>query len=227
MKTKLLFLAAAAAVFASVVHAQTAASGPQLVITWKALDSAAPAAYAGKVLPGVNSQMSASVTAVSGGNLVSLKPYTIYWYLDDDFLAGGVGKQNITFTAPGHTEIASLRVQIADYAGGPLINTAHIEIADPRAVIVAPYAGRSFSGATVLAQAVPYFFKTSDLNKLSYQWSVNGQAVTARENPQDLTINLSGAMPNGYLLSVDLNIQQSDDPLTSAVAAVTLTKSSQ
>ena len=158
MKARLIFTYASAIVFfatAALVpaaRAQTTPSGPQLVITWKALDSAAPAAYPGKVFPGINSQVVASLAVVSNGSLISLQPYTIYWYLDDNFIGGGAGKQDIVFAAPGNAEIASLRAEITNYSSEPCEYRPHPDLEPPRGHR-RPYAGGFFSQSTVSAQA--------------------------------------------------------------------------
>ena len=56
---------------------------------------------------------------------------------------------------------------------------------------------------------------------------MNGQAVTAQENPQDLVVNLNGDTTSGYSLSIDLAVQQSDNPLLNTQSSITLTKTNQ
>jgi hypothetical protein len=187
----------------------------------------APANYIGKVLPGINSSVSASLAVATKNGFADLSSRTIYWYLDGNLIGGGVGKQTITFQAPGHTEIMALRVTIPDYPTGPLTDTARIQIADPSVVIVAPYPNGVFSGSSVQLKAVPYFFPAAASKKLSYRWTVNGQTITAAENPQDLIINLGASTPPNYLLNVDLSVQRTDDDLTSANSNIALTNARQ
>ncbi len=214
------FAAFALALCAPGAHA---AGGPQLLITWKATGSAAPANYAGKILPGVGTPVTASVAVISAGRPVNLSGRTIYWYLDDNFLAGGIGTQTIVFNAVGHVEIMALRAEIVGYPGGSLISTVHIPVANPQVVIVAPYADNMFSGPAVMVHAEPYYFPVIDLPNLVLAWSVNGQSVTNRENPEDLTINVDASTPAGYSLLISLGAQLSDNPLAVAEAGVTLT----
>lgn len=207
-------------------HAQTAA--PQMLITWRTVNGTAPAGYQGKILPKTGSLITASVDVLTAsGKFADLSGQTIYWYLDDNYIGGGVGKQSITFTAPQHTEIMALRANIQNYAGGTLINTAHIRMTDPQIVIIAPYPGKFFSGNSVEVTAFPYFFSAAGVSKLNYQWSVNGQSVTTQENPLDLVVNLNGAVPAGYSLAISLATAQSDDPFTTAASNITLTEGGQ
>jgi len=226
MKVRLIFAAAVITLALTFgIHAGALAAGPHLLITWKATDSVAPYAYRGKVLPSSNAPITASVEAISaGGTVVSLKSYDVYWYLDDGFLGGGTGTQTITLNAPGYSEIMALRVTVPDYPGDGLVGAIQIQMADPRVVIVAPYPGGTFSQSSVQVQAVPYFFTTSDFGKLSFQWTVNDQAVTTQEDPESLTVNLGGGTPTGYLLSINLLTQQSNNPLISDSESVVLTK---
>ncbi len=204
-----------------------AATRPQVLITWKTVGSVAPANYQGKILSRIGAEIAASVQVIANGKLVNLGAQTVYWYLDDNFLGGGAGKDTLFFAAPGHLEIMSLRVNLPDYPGGELINTAHIQMVGPQVVIVAPYPNGSFTGSSVALQAVPYFFGLLDAGKLFFQWTVNGEAVATRENPEDLAINLASGAPSGYSLAVNLLVTQSNNPLMTLGAGTTLTKASQ
>jgi hypothetical protein len=208
--------------------AQTA-SAPNLVITWRATDSSAPSSYRSKVLPGINSPITASLEVVRNGGLASLANQTIYWYLDGNLIGEGTGKQTVNFVTPGFLEIASLRAEIPDYPAGALINTAHIQLVSPEAVIVAPYANGVYSGSSIAVQAVPYFFRASTLDQLYYQWTVNGQAVTTQENPQDLTVNLSNGAPTsaGVPVAIALAMQESGSTPAAAGSSITLNPANQ
>src|SRR5258708_39603265 len=73
----ILAIAAFAFGFFGNARAQTS-TGPQVLITWKAVDSMAPAAYQGKALPGVGSKIVASVEVISNGGFANLGSRTIY-----------------------------------------------------------------------------------------------------------------------------------------------------
>ncbi len=223
MKTRIAMLTVGIfGLFAASLCVPAIAAGPELVISWKATDSAAPAAYVGKALPTANSTITASVAVLSGESFVNLSGRTIYWYLDDGLIGGGVGKTSVTFKAAGHNEIMSLNVRMPDYPSGQLINVVHIPVVDPKVVIVAPYAGKSFSGSSVAVHADPYFWDAASLQTASFAWSVNGQAVTSADNPQDLSINLGGSLSGGFPVTINLLMQKNGDPLTNAISSITL-----
>lgn len=211
-----------------VASAQTA-TPPDLVITWRATDSSVPSTYLDKALPGVGSPITASAEVVLNGALVNLSSQTIYWYLDGNLIGGGTGEQTISFTAPGFVEIASLRAEVPNYSSGALINTAHIQMVNPEAVIIVPYPNGEYTGSSIAAQAAPYFFSTSQLDELYYQWVVNGQAVTTQENPQDLTIDLANGTSTsaGVPISIGLTVQQTNSPSINAQSSITLNPLSQ
>lgn len=204
-----------------VAKAQTAQ--PQLLITWKAGDSYAPTSYVGKVLPNITSQITASVQAFSGGTPINLSGQTIYWYLDDNLLGGGVGAQQTTFqpygTAPN---TLTLRVEVPNYPGGLLIHEIDIPVVQPQAVIEAPYPQNQFSGTQVNLLAVPYFFATTSSDALAYSWSVNGQNTPGTENPNSLQVNMPASTDPGFSLGVLLTIQNPIDS-SSATGQLNLT----
>ncbi len=215
----------AAAMAPTAARAQATANG-QIIITWKVLGGSAPAAYTGKVLPSIHSPMEASVAILDGGGFVPLDAQTIHWYLDDNFIGGGTGAQTISFGAPGHNEIMSLRVEVPTYGGG-FLNTAYIAMVDPQVVVVAPYPNDEFATSSISLQAVPYFFNADELGKLLFNWTVNGEAVATNENPQSLTVNLANNAPAGYSLAITLGVQESDNPYLSIGKNVALTSANQ
>jgi hypothetical protein len=195
------------------VHAQTTSiTGPQFLMTWQALNTYAPPSYAGKVLPNQGSQIVASLEVISKGSSVSLAGQTIYWYLNDNLLGGGVGIQKIIFrpygTAPN---TLTLKVELPDYPGGLLAHEIAIPVVQPQAVIETSYPQNQFTALPVVAQALPYFFNASSAAPFSFTWSVNGQPVTSAENPQTIQIALPQSTPPGFAVAITLNIKDAND----------------
>lgn len=193
------------------VHAQVA-SDPQLFITWQAANSYAPPSYADKILPNSNSAITASLEVISNGQPVDMSNQTIYWYLDDGFIGGGVGAQQATFHPDSQAPAAMiLRVEAPDYPGGLLINEITIPVVDPTAVIDAPYPQGNFSGTQPTLEALPYFFDAPSISPLSFSWTVNNQPVSSAQNPQSLQISLPQSTPSGFQLAVGLTVNDSLD----------------
>lgn len=217
------FLLIAYAGFLSETRAQTAA--PKLFITWKAR-SYAPGDFSGKILPTANSPVTASVELIDGGNAIDLvkQSSTVYWYLNDNFLQGGKALQEITFRAP---DVAGgtfdLRAEIPNYKTNQLLKTVTIPIATPEAVIEAPFPGGAFSSPNIDLAGVPYFFNVSDLSKLNFVWTVNGQAPTGAENPQALTIKAGSGAAAGSQIEVALTVRNPANPLELGSQTITLT----
>jgi hypothetical protein len=213
----------------AVTHAQTAAtgagaSGPTFLMTWQAVNSYAPAGYAGEILPNQQSEIMASVEVISpSGQPVDLSGQTIYWYQNENLLGGSIGTQRIEFRPYGEApNVITLRVDLPDYPGGDIEHEINIPIVQPVAVIEAPFPDGDFSASPITLQALPYFFDTTSTDELSFSWSANGQTATNAENPTSLQISLPASTPAGYELPVTLTIQSADG-LDTATGNVNLT----
>jgi hypothetical protein len=199
-------------------NAQT--SGPQLFITWRALNSYAPAGYPGKILPNQTSQIAASLQVTNNGKPVDLSGQTVYWYQNDNLLGGGIGTQRFTFRPYGEApNTITLKVELPDYPGGLLIHEINIPIVQPQAIIEAPYPRGNLTTNSAMVQALPYFFATSSTAPLTFTWAVNGQTVTSAENPQSLKISLPQSTPVGYGVAVTLTVQNSADSTSASASA--------
>ncbi|HVO28522.1 MAG TPA: hypothetical protein VMT81_00880 [Candidatus Paceibacterota bacterium] len=206
----------AAVVFAAGATVQAQASQPQFLMTWQAAGSSVPAGYAGKALPNQASQIVASLELISPqGQTINLGGQTIYWYVNDNFIGGGIGAQRITFlpygTAPN---TLALKAELPNYPGGLIVHQITIPVAAPEAVVEAPFPGGQFSAGPIVVQALPYFFSATSSAPLSFTWSVNGQTVSNAENPQSLRISLPQSTPAGFAVQVGLVIRDSDDAMT-------------
>lgn len=193
------------------------AAGPQTVITWQASRSYVPPSYLGKVLPNLQSQITASVMVFSGNAEINLANQTIYWYLDDTLLGGGVGAQSMDF--PPFSEGSNsetLKVEIPDYPGGLLIATVPLPIAQPVVIVNAPFPGGNFSANPVVLTASPYFFDVTSQNALSFSWTVNGQTVSSPVNPNVLQIDLPQGTTAGSSFSVSLAVANALDGTTAS-----------
>lgn len=196
---------------ASAVSAQ-AATGPQFLITWQASNSYAPAGYTGKILPTIESQIAAALTIISGGQPLNLSNQTIYWYLNGNFLGGGVGVTHTSFQPYGTPPTAlTLKVELPNYPSGILTHEIVIPMVQPQAVIVAPYPSGNFATTQPTVQAVPYFFNATSTMALGINWSVNGQTVSSAENPQTLNISLPQGTASGFVLAVSLTMRNPND----------------
>jgi hypothetical protein len=210
----------------NITNAQTASS-PQFLITWKTAGSYIPSFYEGKALPTYGSQITASVELISQGKILDLSNQTVYWYLNDTLIGGGVGVQTVTFPPLGEPPSSlQLKVELPYYSAGYLINTINIPMVKPQAVISAPYPDGQFSQNTVTLTALPYFFNTSAASNLSYTWSVNGQQGSNTENPEEAQITLPKGTSSGEALSVSLSIKNPSDS-TIGTASQNLTYESQ
>jgi len=201
--------------------AQTAR--PQMLITWSASKSYTPAFYRGKILPNQQSQITAALEVISAaGNVADISGQTIYWYLNDNLIGGGVGSQRVTFRPYGEAPNSlALRVEIPNYPGGSLLHQITIPLAAPQAAITAAYPQGVFSASPAVLQALAYFFAVPNTS-LGFSWTANNQTVSDVQNPQVLQISLPQSTPAGFTIPVTLTAQNADDG-TAGTTNITLT----
>lgn len=204
-------------------NAQSAVQ-PQIFLTWQTNNSYVPSSYIGKILPNSDSFITASVSLIANGHPVDVSGQTIYWYVNDALVGGGIGQQNITFRARGDApDIMTLRVELPNYPTGLLIYQNAIPLIQPAVVIEAPYPNGDFSGTQADVEALPYFFDTSSSAELGFTWTVNGQAVTGALNPQSLQVSLPQSTPSGYSVAIALAVQHGKDEVMVANSTANLT----
>ncbi len=210
-------------------HAQTTAdTSPTFLITWKTTGSYIPSFYIGKALPTYGSQITASLELVSPqGKILNLSGQTIYWYVNNALVGGGVGIQHVTFPPIGDApNTANLRVTIPNYNGAYLIHAINIPMVLPETVIYAPYPNGQFTQNPLTVQAIPYFFNIANPSGLSYTWSVNGQTGSNAENPETAQITLPQGTQSGTSVTASLSVENPNDS-TIATANANLTYESQ
>lgn len=218
----------ASSAFFSLAHAQTAATAPTFLITWKTTGSYIPSFYTGKALPTYGSKITASLELISPqGKIIDLSGQTIYWYANDNLIGGGTGVQQVTFPPIGDApNSTNLRVTLPYYSSGYLIHAINIPMVLPEAVIYAPYPNGEFSQNPVSLEAFPYFFNISNPAGLSYAWSVNGQSGSNAENPETADVTLPQGTQSGTTVDAAVNIENPNDS-TVATANANLTYESQ
>lgn len=207
--------------------AQTASS-PTFLITWKTTGSYIPSFYQGKALPTYGSKITASLELIPPqGQILDLSGQTIYWYLNDNLVGGGVGIQQVTFSPLGDApNTMNLRVTLPNYNGSYLVHAVNIPMVLPEAVLLAPYPNGQFSQNPISVTALPYFFNIADPLSLSYSWSVNGQNGSNAETPEEAEITLPQGTQSGTALDISLSVKNPNDS-TIATASANLTYESQ
>lgn len=170
----------------------------QLLVTWQA-GTYVPPGFTGKVMPVSDSSILVGVDLINLGKRVDLSPYTIYWYVNEDFYQGATGLTRISLTAPhfiGENTI-TIRVLVKDYGAG-LGKTITIPVATPEAVIQSSAPNLSAAATPFSLWARPYFFNVQDPSRLSFNWSLNGQSVGS-QNPLMVTKEMSENRRNAQI----------------------------
>jgi hypothetical protein len=221
IKLGILTLGAAVFMFYSITLSRGA--GPQLFVTWRAA-TYTPADYQGKALPTWNSLVTISFELLSNGKPVDLSKQTVYWYLSDSLLKGGVGLQTLSLVTPQNSQdTLSLKVEIPNFGGNMLDKDINIPIVAPRAVVNAPYPEGKFSVTSAEVQALPYFFNVQDPLALSYDWNVNGATPPGAEDPTVLTTTINSDAPSGANLNIILFIKNPKNDSETAASNINLT----
>ena len=142
-----------------------AATDPFLYLTWKA-KSYTPDDYLGKIIPGSNSPILASVEAFENGKVVDLKNSTIKWYVDGDLLSTGIGQKSFTIRTPKKptSGIMSIRVEIINRWATAKLKTIDVPVSPPLVVLKSNYLSRVFGENKISVTASPYFFGVSSLS---------------------------------------------------------------
>ncbi len=185
------------------------AAAPKIFLTWRT-NTYVPSGFSGKAMPTAGSQIAASAELIDNGKPVNLSKQNVYWYQDNNFIAGGYGSQAVVFRAPdvaGGT--IDLRVEFPNYSKGAQLKTIAIPIVKPEAVIESPFPYGKFSSSPIQLLGQPYFFNADTISKLNFNWTVNGQAPSGAENPQNLNVKFNSMSPDSAL-SVSLSIQNTD-----------------
>ncbi|HUX35720.1 MAG TPA: hypothetical protein VMV71_01655 [Candidatus Paceibacterota bacterium] len=198
--------------------AQTAAS-PVILLTWSS-NTYVPPEFGGKIMPTANSTINASAELIDNGKIIDVSKQNVYWYQDNNYIDGGIGKQSISFKAPDFSGGSiNLRVEFPDYSKGDQLKTVAIPIAKPEVVIESPLPGEKFSSSPLTLEAQPYFFNVDSLSGLIFSWNVNGQSPSGAENPQVLNIKFDQTLQPQSTMSVSLSVQNATKGYESEAAS--------
>src|SRR3989344_7523557 len=144
-----------------------APSTPKILLTWRT-DTYVPPGFIGKIMPTANSPIAASAELIDGGKIVDLSKQNVYWYANNNFLAGGIGLQSVTFRAPdaaGGT--IDLRAEVPNYSKGSQLKTISVPIVRPGVVIEPIFPSGRFSSSPLQLIGQPYFFNTTSPSRLN------------------------------------------------------------
>ena len=202
--------------------AQTASS-PVILLTWSS-NTYVPPEFDGKVMPTANSTISASAELIDNGKIIDVSRQNIYWYQDNNYIDGGIGKQSVSFRAPEFSGGSiNLRVEFPDYSKGGQLKTIVIRIAKPEVIIESPLPGAKFSSSPLTLKAQPYFFNVNNISGLTFSWNVNGQFPGGAENPQLLNIKFDQTLQPQSTMAVFLSVQNANKGYESETASKNIT----
>ncbi|MFH1192964.1 MAG: hypothetical protein V1656_01445 [Candidatus Jorgensenbacteria bacterium] len=215
-------LMAIGAVCASVLAATQPPASANLILTWSA-DNFYPSDYEGKALPANGSSVSVSLETVKSGKLQDLKSVPIAWYLDGDWLSGGVGQKHASFVVTKAKGASHSLRAVAGLPEGEAEQTVSVPIVAREIVIETPYrSGFTASAAKpIVFRAVPYFFNITSITDLLFSWTAGGDTRSA-SGDNELSVNLGGAQ-NQTTLPVSVAVRGVSSVFESASDAVIIT----
>jgi len=190
---------------AQVTQTTTEKIANSLIINWQA-NNFAPSTYQGKLLPTNGSIVSLSILGKIGNKIMDLSDALIMWYLDEEFLTGGLGQTDIQFKVTktaNNFYLIKVNVTLPQQNGSSQFFSqgVRIPIANPQTVINVPYASIQ-SNTPVFISAVPYFFNIQSINDLSFDWEIITPIETQKvKGDNKIIINT-----NEYLKGKPINI---------------------
>jgi hypothetical protein len=207
--TKTIFIVLIALIVALGVATKTsaqAANNYSAVITWRA-NNYYPSDFIGKALPTNGTTVSLFVIVLNNQKIQDASNLPILWYVDGNFMNGGVGESQTNFTVTktaGDSHIVSVQIGV----GGQTISAStRIPVVNYRAVINAPYPAQTVNqNSTANLEIIPYFFNVGSFNDFLFSWTINNlQSVTSTtDNTLSLQVGQVGAAQN---ISINASVQ--------------------
>lgn len=191
-------------------------------ILWEA-QNYTPMSYKGKALPVSGSLIKVTAVPYFPGSSSGL----VYeWQIDykNNPDISGTGKNSFTFRTADIYNTNKINVTVSNYDKSIVAKkNVAIEIGEPKVVFYEdnPLEGPQYNKALnrevqlekeeIIVRAEPYFFSLRDLEKLSYQWLMNGEKVFPEEFPNLLSLRKSEGSGRALIevkVSNPLNILQ-------------------
>jgi len=175
-----------------------------LDLIWQA-DTHTPSLYKGKALPTKGSRI--TVVAFSQG-LGSPENLIYSWRRDFKNLpqASGLGKNSLSFSFTDISSEENIKVKVSTTDGNDLMEkNISIRLKEPEIILYeeSPTDGVLFQNALksslpslqpeIVIRAEPYFFLKSDIDSLSYSWSINNEDIEPLSKPNIIGL----AIPQG------------------------------
>lgn len=205
----------AGGIIAFTASAQTA---PEFITSWKAINYV-PAEYPGKIFPTKGSTLIVGFDLLDKNQFTNLSKAEIQWDVDGTVLQTGTGVQQAQFQSNANANQHIIRIAVRNYGASELNYTFTIPIKKPFLIIDAPVPNRRLNLGSTLFQALPYFFNTSDLRNVRFQWFRNGQTIAGSPStPSALTLEIAS---EGNPVNTDLSLSATAQNLLNPLEAAT------
>lgn len=184
-----LVLAGGSLAYAQQAPISTPPTSSQLMLSWRS-NGFAPAGYPGRVAASGGGTVLVIAEELVSGRPADVSRYEIRWYLNDELYETGFGLQAVTIpVSRDHQDGFDIRVEIIGSSFSENLKTISVPLTDPLTVIE-PQTGRQLEAGMNTFGAQGYSFNVANASDLLYNWTVNGQAPQATEDPRHLDIKL-------------------------------------
>ncbi len=164
----------------------------ELIISWQA-NNYYPPNYQGKSLPVKNTNIALGVILTANNRIIDLNNFLISWYLDNQFFKEDYGLEEINFNVLKNKKTNHfITVEIYN-KNNELITKKNLilPIQEPQ-IVLTPFIPQNFplkENTLLNLEILPYFFNTTNLNNLIFDWQINNQQQTIKgDNKLNLTI---------------------------------------
>lgn len=206
--------------------------GNEVDLLWEALTNT-PAWYRGKALPVI--QSSVKIVAMPylyfKGAIIPDSNLVYDWFVNykKDINNSGAGKKSFAFKMNNYDNYI-ISVSVSSLDGSVVFEKGiHFSVAEfaPKIIFYKEHpmegvlCNNALSGEISLTEneislrAEPFFFSKQNLNNLTYQWKMNGKAVTPEQRKTAIDFRLEGASSGNAL--INLGIQNPVNLLQNAV----------
>lgn len=191
-----------------VVSAQTTPAGNySAIITWRA-NNYFPSNFTGKALPTNGTTVSLSAILLDNQKIQDLSNLPILWYVDGNFLNGGIGDYQTSFhitKTAGDSNTVNVQIGAANQT---ISGSVNIPVTSYRAVVNVPYPTNTVPQNSVAnLEIIPYFFNVKSFSDFLFSWNINNLQNVTSTTQNTLSLNIGQVGPAESAVGVNVSVQ--------------------
>lgn len=177
------------------------------IITWRA-NNYYPSDFLGKALPTNGTTVSLSAILLDNQKIQDVSSLPILWYVDGNFLNGGVGDYQTSFKVTktaGDSHVVNIQIGTANQTVSASIN---IPVSNYEAVVNIPYPADTVSqNSTANLEIIPYFFNVKSFNDFLFSWTINNVQNVTSTTDNTLSLNIGQVSPANNSVNINVSVQ--------------------